>query len=159
MRVDLFYDLLRFSPRSIDLFISMNISPPQSTQTSPKANKTKANNEQGNRCQRLLAFALPMELSRSTTSAKSKRNNTKTSRARTPSSQVLPRHAAKSPSHRRDKAKSPRQNAKSINATKFANRLRRSLSLGLAMLARVMAKSVDRFPILSVAANLPYKVY
>ena len=28
MRVDLFYDLLRFSPRSIDLFISMNISPP-----------------------------------------------------------------------------------------------------------------------------------
>ena len=31
MRVVLYYDLLRFSPRSIDLFISMNISPPQST--------------------------------------------------------------------------------------------------------------------------------
>lgn len=28
MRVVLYYDLLRFSPRSIDLFISMNISPP-----------------------------------------------------------------------------------------------------------------------------------
>lgn len=29
MRVVLYYDLLRFSPRSIDLFIYMNISPPK----------------------------------------------------------------------------------------------------------------------------------
>jgi hypothetical protein len=35
MRVVLYYDLLRFSPCSIDLFISMNISPPQSTPNTP----------------------------------------------------------------------------------------------------------------------------
>ena len=33
MRVVLYYDLLRFSPRSIDLFISMNISPPSKSYT------------------------------------------------------------------------------------------------------------------------------
>ena len=35
MRVDLFYDLLRFSLRSIDLFRNEHISPYPSTQTSP----------------------------------------------------------------------------------------------------------------------------
>ena len=37
MRVVLYYDLLRFSPCSIDLFISMNISPPQSTTLTNKS--------------------------------------------------------------------------------------------------------------------------
>jgi hypothetical protein len=55
MRVVLYYDLLRFSPRSIDLFISMNISPPP-VYNPPILNKSTCLAE----CARLIPFAKVM---------------------------------------------------------------------------------------------------